>query len=160
MTRFWRYLLGALGGYWLLTLWPAGFPRPDPLLLALVQATWRKASPTMCAGLGVAGGLGMALLGPGLAGVYVAVYGWTGLMLGLAGQGLPRAGPVVPALLVSAGTLAVALGVAGLGVWAEPSPLRVQLWFPGALFMNLVFWFLLLRPSPVRERRLWRRRTA
>lgn len=160
MTRFWRYLLGSMAGYWVLTLWPEGVPRPDPLLLALVQATWRKASPSQCAILGAAGGFGMALLGPGMAGVYVVVYGWTGLLLGLAGEGLPRSGPLVPALLVSAGTLCVALGVAGLGIWTEPSPLRVQLWAPGALLMNLAFWFVLLRPRPVRERRIWRRRLA
>ncbi|MEW6282724.1 MAG: hypothetical protein AB1758_29205 [Candidatus Eremiobacterota bacterium] len=156
MTRLLRYLGFAMLGYFALTFWPEGWPRPDPLLLALAQLAWRRASPARCAALGVLGGLGMSLIGPGLSGVFVAVYGWTGLLLGLAGEGEAREGPLVPALMVTAGTLVVGLGLAGLGHWLElgPSPDRVKSWLPGAVVLNLAFWFGLLRPAPVRERRV------
>lgn len=156
MTRFFRYLGCALGGTMLLTMWPEGWPRPDPLLLALAQMAWRKASPAMCALLGVVGGLGMALIGPGPAGLFVAVYGWTGLLLGLFGDGEHREGVLAPALLVGVGTAIVALGLAGLGSLSPlgPAPARIQLWFPGALTMNFLFWFGLLKPAPIRERRV------
>src|SRR5690606_22413115 len=115
---------------------PVQVPRPDAVLLLLTPLALQAGS-AVAGWFGFLAGLVLGLLGPGTPGLFAAVYGLAGVLLGSLGEGENL---FMNLLLVGVGTVTVGLALAGVSALGGPAPAVgvLKSWLGPALILNVL----------------------